>query len=569
MENEVSRRSFIEGAALAGVGAAALASGVTTAMADEAAEESSEEEAASAEEETETSEDWLPASWDYECDFLVIGYGGAGLWAALTAADEGESEVLCLEKAPVRGGGNTSINMGEFTYTDDPDGLAEYITGFSEGLISETMAQTWAEEASHNFEYAEKWGCSPVKLDGTMASAYTQSCEYPEFDVKNATRIARLSENGNSSEGWAILDQAREDLGVEVIFDCHDETLIQNPDTKEIYGCYTYIGDDEVQYAVKARKATLLSTGGFEFNEEMHSQYLKCYPCRGFYGWPFNEGDGHRMALEVGAKLRNMGNFIGSTTTNFPNNDYKYAIDCSPDGYGYIKVDRTGVRFADETGGFDPHNGWHPYVFFDDDICGFSRIPTWTIFDSKGIVERMGPLANSSTMSMYLEGLPEECGAYGGWSEDNSVELELGWIKQGDTLEELIEDMANPDAYVDDKMDIDNLTASIERWNEICAAGEDTDFGRDSSTLVAIDEPPYYAVANYPGGCTTLGGPDKNENAQVLDGKGEVIPRLYAAGSISNFQEHTYGISGGGNAENMVWGRIAARHGCALEPWDE
>lgn len=80
--------------------------------------------------------------------------------------------------------------------------------------------------------------------------------------------------------------------------------------------------------------------------------------------------------------------------------------------------------------------------------------------------------------------------------------------------------------------------------------------------------PPYYAIANYPGGCTTLGGPLKNEHAQLLDGKGEVIPRLYAADSISNFQEHTYGISGGGNAENMVWGRIAARHSCALEPWD-
>lgn len=62
-------------------------------------------------------------------------------------------------------------------------------------------------------------------------------------------------------------------------------------------------------------------------------------------------------------------------------------------------------------------------------------------------------------------------------------------------------------------------------------------------------------------GMTGRLGPEANS-------KGEVTPRLYAAGSISNFQEHTYGISGGGNAENMVWGRIAARHGCALEPWD-
>lgn len=547
MEQQVSRRGFLLGGAAGALGIAGA--GVAgQARADEAG--------------------WLPEAWDYECDFLIIGYGGAGLWGALTAADEGAAKVICLEKAPVRGGGNTSINMGEFTYTEDVEGCVQYILGFSQGMISEPMARAWAEECARDFEYAEKWGCAPVKLDGSMASGFTRSCEYPQYDTANAMKIARLSEGGNSSEGWSILDQARADLGAEVIFGCHDETLIQNPQTKEIVGCWTLIGDDPEPKAVKARRATLLATGGFEFNEEMHRQYLKCYPARGFYGWPFNEGDGHRMAQEVGAVLRGMGDMIGATTANFPNNEYKYGIMCSPMGNGYIKVDRTGMRFASETGGFDPHNGWHPYVLFDDSICDFSRIPTWIIFDQNGMAGRLGPQANSSTMSMYLKGLPAECGAYGGWSEDNSRELELGWIKKGDTLEELVADMANPDAFVDDKMDVEKLRASIERWNELCAEGADADFERRADTLEPIATPPYYAIAIYPGGCTTLGGPAKNEHAQVLDGKGEVIPRLYAAGSISNFQEHTYGISGGGNAENMVWGRIAARHGCALEPWD-
>ena len=170
-----------------------------------------------------------------------------------------------------------------------------------------------------------------------------------------------------------------------------------------------------------------------------------------------------------------------------------------------------------ETGGFDPHNGWHPYVFFDDEICDFSRIPTWTIFDANGLTGRLGPEADSGTMQMYTKGLPAECGAYGGWSEDNSKELELGWIKKGDTLEELVADMANPNAFVDDKMSVETLQASIDRWNEMCAAGADSDFGRDESTLEPISTPPYYAIANYPGGCTTLGGPLKNEHAQLLD----------------------------------------------------
>lgn len=60
----------------------------------------------------------------------------------------------------------------------------------------------------------------------------------------------------------------------------------------------------------------------------------------------------------------------------------------------------------------------------------------------------------------------------------------------------------------------------------------------------------------------------KNENAQVLDPAQNPIPRLYAAGCFGNFQSHTYGITGGNNAENQVWGRIAARYASGLENWD-
>ena len=178
-----------------------------------------------------------------------------------------------------------------------------------------------------------------------------------------------------------------------------------------------------------------------------------------------------------------------------------------------------------------------------------------------------GVLANpafSTSIGMMLEDVPPECGAFEGWSEDNSVEIEKGWIKKGDTIEELI-------AQIDevDRPNVENVKAAIEAYNQYCAAGADPDFNRDPATLAPVLEPPFYAYPLYPGGCTTLGGPKKNVNAQVLDTEDEVIPRLYAAGSFGNFQRHTYGISGGGNAENMVWGRIAARHAAALEPWDQ
>ena len=129
--------------------------------------------------------------------------------------------------------------------------------------------------------------------------------------------------------------------------------------------------------------------------------------------------------------------------------------------------------------------------------------------------------------------------------------VELGVINKADTLEELAEAAGLP-AYP--------LAKTIEAYNAACDAGEDAEFGRDPETLLPLNNPPYYCWPIYPGGCSTLGGPKKNENAQVLDPAQNPIPRLYAAGCFGNFQSHTYGITGGNNAENQVWGRICARH---------
>lgn len=117
-------------------------------------------------------------------------------------------------------------------------------------------------------------------------------------------------------------------------------------------------------------------------------------------------------------------------------------------------------------------------------------------------------------------------------------------------------------------MTAETLQATIDAYNGYCEAGNDPDFGRPAENLLPVATAPFYAWPIYPGGCSTLGGPKKNENAQVLDLDDNPIPRLYAAGCFGNFAAHTYGISGGNNAENMVWGRIGARHASALTPWD-
>ena len=113
-----SRRNFLKGAALTGAAMAGAATLAGCAGGSESA-----------------SADWMPEKWDYETDILVIGYGGAGMWASLIGADECGQKVLVLEKAPVEGGGNSRINNGEWTIIeeDKKETFKKYIKAFTHG----------------------------------------------------------------------------------------------------------------------------------------------------------------------------------------------------------------------------------------------------------------------------------------------------------------------------------------------------------------------------------------------------------------------------------------------------
>ncbi len=548
-EGGVSRRSFLKGA---GVAAAAVAG--AGALAGCASGESGA-----------ASGDWMPANWDYECDLLVIGYGGAGMWASLIGADECGQEVLVLEKAPVEGGGNSRINNGEWTIVeeDEKERFKEYIKAFTHGKTPEPMIEAWVNECARNTEYADKYGMTYEVSEVALAGAIP---EYYFLDDNAYEGSCKLSSvDGFGMLSFHELDAKREELGVQVLFDCHDERLIQNPDTKEIVGAYATIGSEEK--AVKARKGVIMTCGGFEFNEELKNEYLKCYPFK-FEGWRFNTGDGIKMVEDVGAKLWHMDMVISTTAMWTRDPEYDFAIFASPQSDAYFNVNRLGKRFQNEskTGG-TAHNGWHTLMSFDDSIADYDRIPVWTIFDQKGIDG--GPMGTQQGGSFecgnYTTDLPDEIRAWDGWSDDNQVEIERGWVLKGDTLE----DLANKIIEFDDKMVYDNLKATFDEYQGFCDAGKDARFDRELSAENKLSESgPYYAISIYPGSCSTLGGPKKNEFAQVEDPAGNVIPRLYAAGCFGNFQAYTYGITGGNNSENMVWGRIAGRHCAQLESWD-
>jgi hypothetical protein len=541
----ISRRNFLRGSALGVAGAAALSA--CTAQADESAA---------------STPSWQPEKWDYETDVLVIGYGGAGGWAGITAYDAG-AQVLFLEKAPFRGGGSSSINMGQWTAPHDADLAAQFAFEAFHGQTPKEVCQAWAEEAVLNPDYADQYG-----IEYTLGEA--PRAEYDIFTGFEEMYIAQGI--GYGSACFEVMDQHRIDRGIEVVFDCHDEELIRNPETGEIVGCYTLIGSDAEKKAVKAKKAVVLCTGGFEFNYELQEKYLKCYPMRGFYGWKYNEGDGIKMAQKVGADLWHMQQVVGGDDAWFDDPDIvSGGVSVSSPTPNYIKVSRLGERWINEET-FSPHGGWKPYTNFDEEICDFDRIPSWYIFDHTafsagswgGMVGGAATANGGMGIGYMTEGLDPELGGWEGWSADNQWELERGWITSGETLDELAANIAA--SKWDSMMDAERLKAAVSRWNELCDAGADTDFGR--AELGKIETGPFYAIPLYPGICNTIGGARRNEKANVLDPYGDPIPRLYSAGSFGNMNGHTYAITGGNGSENWCVGRIAGRNAAALDAWD-
>jgi hypothetical protein len=178
---------------------------------------------------------------------------------------------------------------------------------------------------------------------------------------------------------------------------------------------------------------------------------------------------------------------------------------------------------------------------FDPDLPGFPRIPCFLIFDEAA------RKARHIGRPLGLKGVSYE------WSEDNSKEIEKGWIIKGETLDDLAKKIRVPE---------DHLKDTVNRWNECVKVGQDIDFGRPSETMFApIESPPYYAMESWPILVNTQGGPEHNAKQQVLHISGKPIPRLYAVGELGSLFGHIYEL-GGNLGECVSSGLIAAENAC-------
>jgi succinate dehydrogenase/fumarate reductase flavoprotein subunit len=489
-------------------------------------------------------------NWQESADVVVLGFGGAGAVAAITAHDR-NAEVLIVEKQPKdHHYTNTQMSGGAFISPTEVKSVLNYMEAVCRVendlyWTDQNTLHAWAEYTAENQAWVESLG-GKIKLSGSGG-------EHREIPGWESINVFSFAGSGLGMHNFLTSQVAQR--RIHVLFNTTAHKLLTNL-KGEVVGVRVISGEQKLVKDIKAHKAVIMTTGGFEYNETMKLNYLKVYPAY-FCGTSANTGDGHRMAMEVGADFWHMNCCSARAVAKFPhfpiafsmdfygwNIDQRHlgrqTLDTTKVPAGYVIVDRAGKRFTSEN--FKDHALYYELALYDSQRLCYPRVPCFWIFDRRRM--EGGPLP------VRLGGATGPVQLYR-WERDNKQEVEKGWIIQGKSIEELARSAGIPPT---------DLVDTVRNYNNYCQQGNDPEFSRRTLDLVPIDYPPFYAVPLYPGGPNTQGGPRRDYRARVLNVDGDPIPKLYAAGELGSVYGMLYPSGGANLAECIAFGRIAGEN---------
>ena len=509
--------------------------------------------------------------WDEIFDVVVVGSGGGALTSALLAARGGASTVVVEKDEFI--GGTTAVSGGDMWIPnnrfvkdrDSREDALKYITRLSDGRASDPkLAEVYVDTAPEMFEYLLEttgYDSEPhITLDDYYSVIgdripgvrhFPRTCAvkpYPagaELGLELARKInkgpwvppvevsfpeQRRGEVGpeelakREREVWrakgggliAPLLKGLVDLGVEVRTSTPAVKLVTDA-AGAVVG--VVVNGPDGARRLGARRGVVLACGGFEWNPELVKTFIG-YEVKPMTPWS-NTGDGHLMAMEVGAKLGAMWSFFSYGVVY---ELWAKGRDGNPLpqmimglGPGSIIVNQHGNRFMH--GGYTYNDFSAPFGFFDQRNPGFTnKAPAWNIFGA-AILEQ-GISGAKPGISMTLTG-PD-----GQEAPD--------WVQLAGSIRDLAAKIG---------VDPDALEATVERYNQYAEKGEDPDWGDPGQTSVLtgpdtlnrkpITGPPYGAIQQWPGTLGTNGGLRIDKEARVLGNRVPIIDGLYAAGNTS------------------------------------
>ncbi|ABR49588.1 flavocytochrome c [Alkaliphilus metalliredigens QYMF] len=450
---------------------------------------------------------------EYTTDVVIIGGGGAGLAAAVSAHQNG-AQIIVLEKMP-RLGGNTILAGGALNAAGSPrqvaqgieDSVEKHFTQTYEGgdeLGNTDLIQTLVENAYPAVEWLESLGMNFNDEVFTVLGGLWPRAHKPSTPLGTGF-IDTYQNYINANEGIEIL------LDTEAI-----ELLVE--DGRVVGVKAVGLSGDVI---VHANNGVIMAAGGFGANTEMIEKYNQSWPSLANVkstNHPGATGDGLAIAEAVGASLIGLEHLqllpLGDPNTGSLSGNIEQGVE------NRIFVNKSGNRFVDEGARRDVMT---KALLEEEDAF------LWVVLDQKNY-------PTPETTNNFNETIEELI------AQDRAF--------KGDTLEELAGKIGvNPD----------NLVKAVEEFNKVVEAGGSDEFGR---TLfdTKIDTAPFYAGARVPTVHHTMGGIEINTNAEALDVNGNVIPGLYAAGEVTGGIHGSNRLGGNALADIAVYGRIAGEN---------
>lgn len=531
----ISRRDFIKGTAVGAVGVATM--GVLGACSN--------------------STDTSTMTWDQETDIVVVGLGGAGAAAAWQAGNAG-ANVIAIE-ATKEAGGSTNIcggliNIGGGNDLQKAAGFEDSVENYYNFLVAavglgadEEQIKVFTEKSPELYTwltdtlgvkfapgYSPRWP-DPVNLDaGLTCTGDEFSNDYADVSVavprtgwvegETIPPMALTGRKNGTGFFQPLLRGVEAMSNINIMYETPGEELIFDHDKGRVLGVKAKQGEKTI--TIKAKKAVILTTGGFANNDEMMKTY-----CPAYYGIPalgagYDKGIGIKMGQSVGADIRNMHG--GYTTLSVAGFLSQASGAGGPLSQG-ILVSQFGTRFIPE----DKYYSYTPDYMLQNRYREKYN-PSYAIIDSK-----------------ILADIPK----------DSMERFQASIVAEASSIKELANKLGTPEGALEN---------TLEFYNVGAADGKDVVFKKQTKYITPITKAPFYAVEVKPSTAVfTTGGLLINTDSQVISAvTGNPIAGLYSAGrNASNVIAQQYGGSGVSVATCYVYGRIAGEKAAAETAW--
>ena len=533
-QSGLSRRSFLKGAGITALGAAAAGAlaGCGNGYVNAA-------EAKNVATQMPGTPSWLGAAPDVaetditetvDVDVVVVGCRTGGLPAVISAAEHG-AKVLGIEQmsaiaTPREDLGAIDSTLQRESFEEFPQfeidkmEAMEDIVRYANGFVNYDLVKLWADESGDMIDWLSEIiarnGEFTMRFEGSVGTE-GQGARDKAWATGHSPE--KLTDNKDVTFGTTLRDYA-EELGAEFRYDTMLVKCEQDASGR-VTGVVCRDGNDRHYLRVNASKGVILATGGYAANTEM-VEARQAWNNRLKINVPVGgscTGDGIKAALWCGAAI----DPIGAAVT------FNRAC-CKPDEVAgsdlvgkwfwfgeqpFLKVNLNGKRFCNESGPYDYmlHSAfmqpYHTYV----DIWDSDYVEQVRQINEVGCC-RLYPFDNGAPSNMPITKM----------ASDFEALIEAGYIQQADTMEELAEKLNLP---------VDATVETWERYNGVAEAGKDDDYNKEPYRLTQLTHPPYYGVRTGAWFLATIDGVLIDTDMHAVDEAGKAIDGLYMVGNDS------------------------------------